>query len=144
MKEVCPRCCGIISDSGSIFGHTGYTEICCINCGWAKYTYIPDPNKQPRQYFDRMIVPYDKALIEYKRKDRPKGGYPDIEVFTDFKTYKSGFEQVFLSSRCPFCKKDKFLYKSKKTQSNNLKKSLCENKHVWYFKLEDRQPVLWR
>ena len=142
--EVCPRCCGQISDSGSIFGYTGYTEICCIHCGWAEYTYTPEPNRKPREYFDRIIVPYDEALIEEKRKDRPKGGYPDIQVFTDFKVFKSGFERITLSSRCPFCVKDGNLYKSKKTSKVNLLKSLCENRHVWYFMIEDRKPVLWR
>jgi|TARA_R100001086_G_scaffold224190_1_gene142105 predicted nucleic acid-binding Zn-ribbon protein len=144
MIEVCPRCSGQISDSGSIFGFTGYTEICCIHCGWAKYTYEKEAESKPREFFDRKIVPYDEKLISQKRKDRPGGGYPDIEVFTDFKLYKSGFEKIMLSSRCPFCRKDKVLYKSKKTSSNNLRKSLCENKHVWYFKLENKEPVLWR
>ena len=144
MIEVCPRCCGQISDSGSIFGYTGFTEICCIHCGWAEYTYIAETSKKPREYFDRQIVPYDETLIAEKRADRPKHGYPDIEVYTDFKIYKSGFEKISLSSRCPFCKKDKILYKSKKTRRINLLRALCENKHVWYFKLEDRQPVSWR
>ena len=142
--EVCPRCCGQINDSGSIFGYTGYTEICCIHCGWAEYTYKEELDKPPREYFDRQIIPYDEALISDKRKDRPKYGYPDVEVFTDFKIYKSGFERIIRSSRCPFCRKDKKLYKSKKTRKNNLLRALCENKHVWYFKLKDKQPVLWR
>ena len=142
--EVCPRCCGQISDSGSIFGYTGYTEICCIHCGWAEYTYTPASDRKPREYFDRIIVPYDEALIAEKRKDRPKGGYADIQVFTDFKVYKSGFERITLSSRCPFCVKDGILYKSKKTSKINLLKSLCENRHVWYFMIEDRKPVSWR
>jgi hypothetical protein len=106
--EVCPRCCGQINDSGEIYGYTGYTEICCIHCGWAEYTY------------------------------------KDVEVFTDFKIYKSGFERIIISSRCPFCRKDKNLYKSKKTRKKDLLRALCENKHVWYFKLKDKQPVLWR
>ena len=142
--EVCPRCSGQISDSGSIFGYTGYTEICCIHCGWAQYTYTEEPDKPPREHFDRQIVPYDEALIADKRKDRPKQGYPDIEVFTDFKVYKSGFEKIVRSSRCPFCVKVKILYKSKKTRRNNLSRSICENEHVWYFKLKDKEPVSWR
>ena len=143
--EVCPRCCGQISYSGSIFGYTGYTEICCIHCGWAQYTYEKDEeDRKPRKFFDRQIVPYDEALIADKRKDRPKQGYPDIEVFTDFKVYKSGFEKIVRSSRCPFCVKVKILYKSKKTRRNNLSRSICENEHVWYFKLEGKEPVSWR
>ena len=143
--EVCPRCCGQISYSGSIFGYTGYTEICCIHCGWAQYTYEKDEeDRKPRKFFDRLIVPYDEALIADKRKDRPKQGYPDIEVFTDFKVYKSGFEKIVRSSRCPFCVKVKILYKSKKTRRNNLSRSICENEHVWYFKLEGKEPVSWR
>jgi predicted nucleic acid-binding Zn-ribbon protein len=144
MIEVCPRCSGQISDSGSIFGYTGYTEICCIHCGWARYTYEKEEESKPREFFDRKIVPYDESLIAEKRKDRPKQGYPDIEVFTDFKVYKSGFEKIIRSSRCPFCVKDKNLYKSKKTQRNDLSRSICENEHVWYFKLENKEPVLWR
>ena len=142
--EVCPRCSGQISDSGSIFGYTGYTEICCIHCGWARYTYEKELESIPREFFDRKIVPYDETLISEKRKDRPKGGYPDIEVFTDFKLYKSGFEKIIRSSRCPFCVKDKKLYKSKKTRKNDLNRSICENRHVWYFMLEEKEPVLWR
>ncbi len=142
--EVCPRCSGQISDFGTIFGYIGYTEICCIHCGWAEYTYTAEPNKKPREYFDRMIVPYDEALISHSRKVRPKHGYPDIEVYTDFRVYRSGFEKISLSSRCPFCVKDKNLYKSKKTRKNDLNKSICENRHVWYFMLEDREPVSWR
>ena len=143
--EVCPRCCGQISYSGSIFGYTGYTEICCIHCGWAQYTYEKDEeDRKPRKFFDRQIVPYDEALIADKRKDRPKQGYPDIEVFTDFKVYKSGFEKIVRSSRCPFCVKVKILYKSKKTRRNNLSRSICENEHVWYFKLEGKEPGSWR
>ena len=144
IQEVCPRCLSLVYDFGTIVGYNDYVEVCCIQCGWAKYTYTKEPKKKLMEYFDRMIVPYDKDLIKHERTDRPKGGYPDIEVFTDFKVYKSGFEKIFLSSRCPFCKKDKFLYKSKKTKRNDLSGSICENKHVWYFKLEDRQPVLWR
>ena len=144
MIEVCPRCSGQISDSGSIFGYTGYTEICCIHCGWARYTYEKEEESKPREFFDRQIVPYDEALIADKRKDRPKQGYPDIEVFTDFKVYKSGFEKIVRSSRCPFCVKVKILYKSKKTRGNNLSRSICENEHVWYFKLEGKEPVSWR
>ena len=143
--EVCPRCCGQISYSGSIFGYTGYTEICCIHCGWAQYTYEKDEeDRKPSKFFDSQILPYDEALIADKRKDRPKQGYPDIEVFTDFKVYKSGFEKIVRSSRCPFCVKVKILYKSKKTRRNNLSRSICENEHVWYFKLEGKEPVSWR
>ena len=141
---VCPRCSGQISDSGSIFGYTGYTEICCIHCGWARYTYKEEEDKRPREFFDRQIVPYDEALIAEWRKDRPKYGYPDVEVFTDFKVFKSGFEKISLSSRCPFCVKDKKKYKSKKTRKNNLLRTVCENRHMWYFMIKDREPVLWR
>ena len=142
--QVCPRCSGQISDSGSIFGYTGYTEICCIHCGWAKYTYTTEPNKPPREYQNRHIVPYDESLIEEKRQDRPKHGYPDIEVCAKFKLYKSGFEKIILHSRCPTCVKNKVLYKSKKTVSRNLLRTVCENEHVWYFILEDKIPVSWR
>ena len=142
--EVCPRCSGQISNSGSIFGFSGYTEICCIHCGWAEYTYEKEEESKPREFFDRKIVPYDETLISEKRKDRPKGGYPDIEVFTDFKLYKSGFEKIIRSSRCPFCVKDKKLYKSKKTRKNDLLRTVCENRHMWYFMIKDREPVLWR
>ena len=141
---VCPRCSGQISDSGSIFGYTGYTEICCIHCGWARYTYKEEEDKRPREFFDRQIVPYDEALIAERRKDRPKYGYPDVDVFTDFKVFKSGFEKISLSSRCPFCVKDKKKYKSKKTRKNNLLRTVCENRHMGYFMIMDREPVLWR
>ena len=57
---------GQISDSGKIYGYTGYTEICCIHCGWAEYTYKEEVSRRPREYFDRMIIPYDEALIAEK------------------------------------------------------------------------------
>jgi|TARA_R100000781_G_scaffold21824_1_gene16292 hypothetical protein len=142
--EVCPRCSGQISNSGSIFGFSGYTEICCIHCGWAEYIYEEDKSKRPREYFDRQIVPYDEALISEKKKDRPKYGYPDIEVYTDFTVFNSGFERIVISSRCPFCDRDKKTYKSKKTRRLNLLRSVCEKKHVWYFNVKDKEPISWR
>ena len=142
--EVCPRCSGQISNSGQIYGYSGYTEICCIHCGWAEYTYKEKGKKKSRVFFDRQIVPYDEALISEKKKDRPKYGYPDIEVYTDFTVFNSGFERIVISSRCPFCDRDKKTYKSKKTRRLNLLRSVCEKKHVWYFNVKDKEPISWR
>ena len=142
--DVCPRCSGQISNSGQIYGYSGYTEICCIHCGWAKYSYLEKKNKKPKEFFDRQIVPYEESLISEKRADRPRHGYPDIEVYIDFKIFDSGFERMNISSRCPFCDRDKKTYKSKKTRSHNLHRSVCENKHVWYFNLKDKEPISWR
>ena len=142
--DVCPRCSGQISNSGQINGYSGYTEICCIHCGWAKYSYLEKKNKKPKEFFDRQIVPYEESLISEKRADRPRHGYPDIEVYIDFKIFDSGFERMNISSRCPFCDRDKKTYKSKKTRSHNLHRSVRENKHVWYFNLKDKEPISWR